>query len=1212
MSTASDLEQRFDSIALSCLEALDGSLRPTREELLARHPEFADRLAKFLDDQERVDGLAVPLRRVIQAPSVDDPNKPLFGEFTAPQELGDFRLLCQVGRGGMGVVYEAEQVSLGRRVALKVLPFAATMDPKQLQRFQNEARAAAQLHHTNIVPVYYVGCDKGVHFYAMQFIDGQSVAEIIAELRPGARSAASDQGDAAGVDAASGRMLPSVSSDTTPEIGKAGILSTVSSHPDRSFFRLVAQLGIQAAEALDHAHQVGIVHRDVKPANLLVDATGRLWVTDFGLAQVQGDSRLTLTGGLIGTLRYMSPEQALAKRGVIDHRTDVYSLGATLYELLTLEPVVGGSDRQELLRQIAFEEPRRPRRRNKALPAELETIVLKALQKNPADRYATAQELADDLERYLRHEPIRARRPSVTQRARKWARRHRPVVLTAALGLLAAAAVLAGSVGWVVRDRAARRTETERVVAAAFDESVSRQEERRLPEALSAARRANELLAGADVGEALQQRVRARLSDLELLGRLDNVRLEALIGSGDGDFDWNGADELYGQTFRPAGIDIGTLPVEEAGERLRKSTVAAELAAMLDHWALVRWRARGADDSSWRHLLQVARLADPDAWRARVRDSLERGDIRSLLAATSSEETMRLPVATLVVLGSALLGNKETYGQAEVFLREAQRRHADDFWLNFLCWEFVTSIPPPRPAERLRFAAVVAALRPTIPGARVNLGNVLHDAGRTDEAIAEYREALRLKKGYGLAHNGLGNALKAKGRTDEAIAEFQEALRLQPDNAAAHFNLAGALYDRRQFDEAIEQCRETIRLKKHLAEAHNTLGNALREKGRLGEAVAAYQEAIRIKKDHALAHYNMGIALATEGRLDDAITELGEAIQLKKDFADAHYNLGQAFQYKGRVDEAIAEYRETLRINKDFALAHNNYGMALMEKGRLDDAIAEYHETLRLKKDFAGGHNNLGNALKAKGRLEEAIAEYREAIRLKQDLAEAHYNLGNALYDREQFNEAIAELSEAVRLKPGLTVAAQSLRQAEQMVQLADRFPRVVEGKDRPKDAAERLAFAQLAQSAHRKQYAAAARLYGEAFAEQPALAADPSTGNRYNAACAAALASCGQSKDTDPSDDKECTRLRRQALDWLRADLDAWKKQLEKEPDEARPVVRQQMEYWQHDKDFAGIRGPESLSKLPEAERQEWQKLWQEVEALRQRSSESAKKTAK
>jgi len=202
-----------------------------------------------------------------------------------------------------------------------------------------------------------------------------------------------------------------------------------------AYFRTAANLGVQAALALEHAHQLGVVHRDIKPANLLLDGRGNLWITDFGLAHCQSQAGLTMTGDLVGTLRYMSPEQALAQRVVIDHRTDIYSLGATLYELLTLEPLFEGSDRQELLRQIAFDEPKPPRRLNKRVPAELETIVLKALEKTPADRYATAAALADDLGRFLKDESILAKRPSPLQRARKWARRHPGVVRTSLVAL---------------------------------------------------------------------------------------------------------------------------------------------------------------------------------------------------------------------------------------------------------------------------------------------------------------------------------------------------------------------------------------------------------------------------------------------------------------------------------------------------------------------------------------------------------------------------------------------------------------------------------------------------------------------------------------------------------------------------------------------------------------------------------------------------------
>jgi hypothetical protein len=221
----------------------------------------------------------------------------------------------------------------------------------------------------------------------------------------------------------------------------------------------VARWGIQAAEALEHAHALGIVHRDVKPGNLMVDGQGRLWVTDFGLARTAAASDLTLSGDLLGTLRYMAPEQALARHGLVDHRADVYGLGVTLYELLTLRPAVGGKDRQEVLLNISFAEPKKPSVANRGVPRDLETVVLKALAKNPAERYATARDLADDLRRFLEDRPIQARRPGLGQRLRKWARRHRALVGAAVVCLLVAGAALAGSVGWAAGERRARRAE---------------------------------------------------------------------------------------------------------------------------------------------------------------------------------------------------------------------------------------------------------------------------------------------------------------------------------------------------------------------------------------------------------------------------------------------------------------------------------------------------------------------------------------------------------------------------------------------------------------------------------------------------------------------------------------------------------------------------------------------------------------------------------
>src|SRR5262249_9629567 len=209
---------------------------------------------------------------------------------------------------------------------------------------------------------------------------------------------------------------------------------------DTAYFRRVAEWGVQAAEALEYAHSLGIVHRNVKPGNLLIDGRGKLWVTDFGLARLGEDTGLTQTGDPRGPLRYMAPEQALAKHGLVDHRTDIYALGATLYELLTLRPAVEGEDKQEILRRIAFEEPRRPQSLNRTLTEDLETILLKAMGKTPEERYATAQELADDLRRFLEHKPILARRSTLLSKGMKWTRRHQAAVL-ATIGVLLLAVV---------------------------------------------------------------------------------------------------------------------------------------------------------------------------------------------------------------------------------------------------------------------------------------------------------------------------------------------------------------------------------------------------------------------------------------------------------------------------------------------------------------------------------------------------------------------------------------------------------------------------------------------------------------------------------------------------------------------------------------------------------------------------------------------------
>jgi tetratricopeptide (TPR) repeat protein len=939
--------------------------------------------------------------------------------------LGDYRILREVGRGGMGVVYEAEQVSLGRRVALKVLPFAAALDSRHLQRFHNEARAAAGLHHSHIVTVYGVGCERGVHFYAMQFIDGPTLADLLARLRRAAeREAASAAERTIAHPPPEGDEAPAAAAETP----LAAALSTERAGRGREYYRTVARWGVQAAEALDYAHQVGVVHRDVKPGNLLVEHRGQLWVTDFGLARIQAEASLTATGDLVGTLRYMSPEQALAKRVVIDHRTDVYSLGATLYELLALRPVFGGSDRQELLRQIAFEEPVPPRRLERSVPAELEVIVLKALEKNPAERYATAQELADDLGRFLEDRPIRARRPGLVQRLRKWGRRYRLAVNVAAACLLVVLAVVAGSVGWVVRDREARREDAVRRAAEALRSAEACFEPETWTEGLRGVEQAEGFLAGFPEEAALRLRARQLRRDLEMARQLQEARLQGAAVK-DGHFDTEAVDAAYAAAFAGYGLDVDGLDPQAAAEQVRARPIHRQLVAALDDWAAI---GKARKREGWRQRLAASRAADPDRWRNRLRDALEGKDPRALEEAAAADQADDWAVETLALLGTLARGTASGERVAAL-LGRAQQRHPDDFWINENLGLLLHESRPPRLEEAIRYYSIAVALRPQSLGAHGNLGNALKDNGRLDEAITEHREALRLDKDEAQAHVNLGIALRDKDLLEEAIAEYRVALRLKKDHPDAHNNLGVALHDKGRLEEAIAEYREAIRLKKDFPEAHANLGNALHDKGLLEEAIAEYREALGSKHDFPdayLAHKNLGAALAGKGLLDEAIAEYRVAIRLKKDHPGAHNNLGNALRDKGQLEEAIAECREAIRLKQDDYGAHNNLGNALKDKGLLDEAIAEYHEAIRLKKDYPEAHNNLGNALTSKGQLYEAIAEFREAIRLKRDYAEAHTNLGVVLERQGLLEEAIVVYRKAIHLKKDFAEAHNNLGHA--------------------------------------------------------------------------------------------------------------------------------------------------------------------------------------
>jgi Flp pilus assembly protein TadD len=409
-----------------------------------------------------------------------------------------------------------------------------------------------------------------------------------------------------------------------------------------------------------------------------------------------------------------------------------------------------------------------------------------------------------------------------------------------------------------------------------------------------------------------------------------------------------------------------------------------------------------------------------------------------------------------------------------------------------------------------------------------------------------------------------------------AIAAFRQAISLNPNSSTAYNNLGTALADRRDFKRAIAAYQKALALNPTFALAHCNLGDVLKETGALDGAIAAYQKAIALEPKDAVAHYNLGVVLATKEDLAGAVAQFKKAISLDPKDAKPHSNLGLALQAQGDLPGAIAACKKAIALDPKFALAHCNLGSALTAQGDLAGAIAEFNQAMALDPKSPHAHGALGQALLAQGRFAEARSATRKALQL---LPPTH---------------------------PFRQVATQQLRQCEQWLKLDAKLPAFLKGEAQPADAAEQLALANLCQH-HKQRYTAAARFYTTAFSTDAQLASDLRWQHRYNAACAAALAAAGKGEDAAKLEAKERTRLRKQALDWLQADLAAWTKVAAKESAPATAAVRRTLEHWQKDRDLAGLRDAAALGKLPAEEQKVWRKLWAEVAAVLKKSQEES-----
>jgi serine/threonine-protein kinase len=1018
---------------------------------------------------------AVP--RICLRQPLAEPDTPVLqvrsAEVPGPQQApGHYRIDGEIARGGMGAVLKGRDTDLGRDVAVKVLLAAHASETERVQRFVEEAQIAGQLQHPGVVPVYELGrfADHRPYF-AMKLVKGRTLAALLAESKEPAE--------------------------------------------DRPRFVGVFE---QVCQTLAYAHARGVIHRDLKPANVMVGAFGEVQVMDWGLAKVlpqggvaderQGQPRPetsvirtarsagpgsdgepdspTQAGSVLGTPAYMAPEQARGDVGLVDERADVFGLGAILCEVLTGQPPFTGKTAEAMRKaQAARLDDAHARLDACGAEAELVALARRCLAAEPWDRPRHAGQVAEAVTAYRHSVAERLRQAELARAAAQVQaaeeRKRRRLVLALAATVLALVGLTGTGAWWLARSRDA----TERAVLEACNDArvlrARAEASGDLPawkEALSAARRADGLLAGGPASADLVAQVRNLLGqvaeeterveteaaqaerDRRLRNRLTEVR------TGDEGFAEADTDADYLRAFREYGLDVDTLPAERAAERLRARPAgfAVAVAAELDVWALKR-RKQHRPGPDWQRLLALARAADPDPWRDTLRQlaGASRPIPRdTLLELARRADVDRLQPTNILLLALTLrdVGESEA---AERLLRQGQLRHPADVWLNYELAFTLQKRRPPRLEEAVRFYTAARAVRPEF--------------------------------GHALAH-----ALEQAGRIDEAVAQFREMSRLQPRDA-------------RQY---------------------NCLGIALSAQGKLDEAIDALRKALALRPDNARVHSNLGSLLFLKGARPEAVAHLEKAVALGPDDAEARYNLGHALLNQGRVDPAIALFKKAIALDPHYFKAYFNLGLALEQKGQFADALA-------------------------------ALREGQERV--------------------SGVPVASAE-------------AAEMVKACERLADLDARLPAVLRGEFKPADAVEQRDLARLCQRFKRR-YAAAARLYADAFAARPRLAEDLRTGDRYNAACAAALAGCGRGEDAANLGTKERASWRGQALAWLRTDLERRSGQLQSGKPEDRAEVLQHLRHWQVDTDLAGLREEDAVAKLPGEEQEACRKLWADVTAL-------------
>ena len=788
-----------------------------------------------------------------------------------------YTLLQALGRGAMGVVYKAKHHKLKRVVALKMVRAGEHASPRDLARFRTEAESVASLQDPHVVQIFEMGEHNQVPYLALEFVDGGTLGEKI---------------------------------NRQPQ-------------PHREGANMVYKLAL----AIHKAHTNGVVHRDLKPVNILLMKDGTPKISDFGLAKSLGlDAGLTQTGELLGTPHYMAPEQTTEKPAGIGPAMDVYGLGAILYAMLTGEPPFKGVTIMDVLNAVRSDNPIPPIKHVPTIPLDLNTICLKCLEKEPARRYASAQELAADLKRFLDGEPVRARRPKMAERAWRayagwWRLKPKRMTFVHILSPVVLLVLIIGVTWW--RDRAeserqmlAKNEDTRRRAAERLQESDHLQKEEKYEEALARVRQVEIMM-----GEAEEQGLREdlgldkRLNDLLMIERLREIRLQQAGLKGE-NLDTFGADSAYAKAFHAFGIDVDHLSAQEAASQIRLRSIRGQLIGALDDWSMVR-----QDLEKRKHLLDISAVADDDEWRKGLRECIARQDLAAIQKYASTVDVASQPPPTLEMLGLALGLFGDVPGAVASF-RKAQLRHPKDLLINHHLARHLQKLDPPRHLEAAGFFRVVQALYPDSPAVHLNLGIALYNDDQHANAIAACREATRRKPDYGQAHEQIGLAFGGLRQWAKAVEAYQEATHHAPKRSSGYYTLGYAHAKLREFEKAAEAFRNALNIdpndrdaRDNLATAHFNRGNEFKRQvvvgvpgidNLLNKAVDAYREAVDVKSEYHEAHVNLGLTLLALKRFPDA----EEAIQRGLDL------LGPSDLRRPQCERWLAECKRRFKAQK--------------------------------------------------------------------------------------------------------------------------------------------------------------------------------------------------------------------------------------------------------------------------------------------------------